>query len=44
MHLGTVEARGERGSLVVSVDTLMRASSNPFFDYLLARIDAGIPR
>ena len=44
VHLGTVEARGERGSLVVSVDTLMRASSNPFFDYLLARIDAGIPR
>ena len=43
LHLGKVEARGERGSLVVSVDTLMRASSNPFFDFLLERIDATLP-
>jgi alpha-beta hydrolase superfamily lysophospholipase len=43
LHLGKVEAHGERGSLVVSVDTLMRASSNPFFDFLLERIDATLP-
>jgi len=40
LRLGTVAVRGERGSLVVDADTLMRASCNPFFDYLLARIDA----
>ena len=33
MHLGKVAVRGERGALVVSVDTLMRATSNPFFDF-----------
>ncbi|HET7811368.1 MAG TPA: alpha/beta hydrolase [Steroidobacteraceae bacterium] len=43
IHLGTVAARGERGALIVSTDTLMRASSNPFFDYLLGRIDGDIP-
>jgi hypothetical protein len=31
--------RGERGALVVSSETLMRATWNPFFDYLLTRID-----
>jgi alpha-beta hydrolase superfamily lysophospholipase len=40
LRLGTVAVRGERGSLVVDADTLMRASCNPFFDYLLERIDA----
>jgi alpha-beta hydrolase superfamily lysophospholipase len=39
VRLGTVAVRGERGALVVSADTLMRASCNPFFDYLLERID-----
>jgi alpha-beta hydrolase superfamily lysophospholipase len=40
VRLGTVAVRGERGALVVSADTLMRASCNPFFDYLLGRVDA----
>ncbi len=40
VRLGTVAVRGERGSLVVSADTLMRATCNPFFGYLLERIDA----
>jgi alpha-beta hydrolase superfamily lysophospholipase len=44
VHLGTVAARGERGTLIVSVDTLMRASSNPFFDYMMERIEAGMTR
>ena len=43
VHLGTVAVRGERGALIVSTDTLMRASSNPFFDYMLGRIDGDIP-
>jgi alpha-beta hydrolase superfamily lysophospholipase len=40
--LGTVAARGERGALVVSLDSLLRMSSNPFFPYLLGRIEKGI--
>jgi alpha-beta hydrolase superfamily lysophospholipase len=40
VRLGTVAVRGERGALVVGADTLMRASCNPFFDYLLGRVDA----
>ncbi|HTU68249.1 MAG TPA: alpha/beta hydrolase [Steroidobacteraceae bacterium] len=44
VHLGTVAVRGERGGLVVTTDTLMRASCNPFFDYLLSRIDATLPQ
>ena len=43
VKLGMVAVRGERGSLVVSADTLMRATCNPFFDYLLERIDATLP-
>jgi alpha-beta hydrolase superfamily lysophospholipase len=38
VRLGTVAVRGERGALVVGADTLMRASCNPFFDYLLGRM------
>lgn len=38
VRLGAVAVRGERGALVVSADTLMRASCNPFFDYLLSRL------
>ncbi|HRZ59957.1 MAG TPA: alpha/beta hydrolase, partial [Rubrivivax sp.] len=41
-HLGEMATRGERGTLIVSIDTLARMSSNPFFDYLMERIDAGI--
>ena len=44
VRLGTVAVRGERGALIVSADTLMRASSNPFFDYMLERIEADIPQ
>ena len=41
-HLGEMATRGERGTLIVSIDTLARMSSNPFFDCLMERIDAGI--
>jgi hypothetical protein len=37
-------ARGERGALVVDQDFLTRLSSNPFFPYLLERVDEGITR
>ncbi|HYJ40039.1 MAG TPA: alpha/beta hydrolase [Steroidobacteraceae bacterium] len=42
VRLGMVAVRGERGALIVGAETLMRASSNPFFDYMLERIEAGI--
>jgi alpha-beta hydrolase superfamily lysophospholipase len=42
IRLGTIAARGERGALIVSLDTLLRMSSNPFFPYMIARIEEGI--
>jgi hypothetical protein len=42
IQLGTVAARGEVGALIVSLDTLLRMSSNPFFAYLLGRIETGM--
>src|SRR5215471_3541147 len=42
--LGTMDARGERGALVVDQDFLMRLPSNPFFPYVLGRVDEGIDR
>ena len=44
VNLGAIAARGERGTLVVSIDSLVRTSSNPFFDYMIGRIDEGIAR
>ena len=41
-NLGSVASRGERGTLIVSIDSLSRMSSNPFFPYLLERIEQGI--
>ena len=38
-NLGAMATRGERGVLVVSIDSLARMSSNPFFDFILQRID-----
>jgi len=40
--LGTIAARGERGALIVSLDSLLRMSSNPFFPYLIERVEEGI--
>jgi alpha-beta hydrolase superfamily lysophospholipase len=42
IRLGTVAPRGERGALIVSLDALLRMSSNPFFPYMLARIEEGV--
>jgi alpha-beta hydrolase superfamily lysophospholipase len=43
LDLGTIKPRGERGMLLMSMDSLMRASSNPFFDYMIGRIDQTLP-
>jgi alpha-beta hydrolase superfamily lysophospholipase len=42
LHLGTLAPRGERNVLIASLDSLLRASSNPFFPYMIERIDEGI--
>jgi hypothetical protein len=44
LNLGAMAARGERGALIVSMDSLLRVSSNPFFPYVMKRIEEGIPR
>ena len=43
LRLGTLAPRGERNVLIASLDALMRASSNPFFPYVLQRVGEGIP-
>jgi alpha-beta hydrolase superfamily lysophospholipase len=40
--LGAIATRGEVGALIVSLDTLLRMASNPFFPYMLERIEEGI--
>jgi alpha-beta hydrolase superfamily lysophospholipase len=42
VQLGALAPRGERGVLSIHPDALLRLSSNPFFPYLLARIEEGI--
>jgi hypothetical protein len=44
VNLGTMTTRGEVGVLILPLDSLIRLSSNPFFPYMLERIDEGIPR
>jgi alpha-beta hydrolase superfamily lysophospholipase len=42
LNLGALDARGERGALIVDQDFLTRLPSNPFFAYLIARVEEGI--
>ena len=42
VNLGTISARGEQGTLIVSLDMLLRETSNPFFSYLIRRIEEPI--
>jgi hypothetical protein len=42
LNLGALAPRGERNVLIASLDSLLRASSNPFFPYMIDRIDEGI--
>ena len=39
LNLGTIAARGEIGALVVNMNAMLRMSSNPFFPFMLERID-----
>ncbi len=34
--------RGERGTLIITLDALARMSSNPFYPYLIERIEQGL--
>jgi alpha-beta hydrolase superfamily lysophospholipase len=42
VNLGTITARGEVGLLIIGLENLIRASSNPFFPYMLSRIEEGL--
>jgi alpha-beta hydrolase superfamily lysophospholipase len=42
VNLGSMATRGERGTLIVSIDSLSRMSSNPFFDYVMERVEEGL--
>jgi len=42
VQLGAMAKRGERGTLIVSLDALGRTSWNPFFPYQMRRIEEGI--
>jgi alpha-beta hydrolase superfamily lysophospholipase len=42
INLGALAPRGERNVLIASLDSLLRASSNPFFPYVIERVDEGI--
>ena len=39
VNLGAIAPRGERGVLILSLDSLLRTSSNPFHPYLMERIE-----
>ena len=42
ISFGTISLRGETASLIVGLDTLMRNTSNPFFDYMMLQIKGRI--
>jgi hypothetical protein len=42
VNLGALAPRGERNVLIASLDSLLRVASNPFFPYMIERIDEGI--
>ena len=43
VNLGALATRGERGLLTVSLDSLVRMSANPFYPYMMERIEEGLP-
>jgi len=42
INLGNITVRGERGALLVPMETILRMSSNPFFPLLLSQVEKGI--
>jgi len=43
INLGTLSLRGETSVLVVSMDSLMRVTSNPFYEDMVSRINQHLP-
>jgi alpha-beta hydrolase superfamily lysophospholipase len=43
IRLGTEAPRGERGALILTLDSVLRISSNPFYPYVRQRIEALLP-
>jgi alpha-beta hydrolase superfamily lysophospholipase len=44
VSLGALATRGERGILIVSIDALLRMASNPFFPFMIERIEETMRR
>lgn len=44
ISLGSASTRGEVGVLLINLDSLLRMSSNPFFPFMMDRIEEGITR
>jgi alpha-beta hydrolase superfamily lysophospholipase len=42
INLGALAPRGERNVLIASLDALLRVTSNPFFPYMIERIEEGL--
>lgn len=42
VRLGIFAMRGERQALIVSLDNLLRLTCNPFYPYMIERIDEGL--
>jgi alpha-beta hydrolase superfamily lysophospholipase len=42
IRLGNIAARGERNSFIVNLDWVLRMSSNPFYPYLIGKIEDGM--
>ena len=42
ISIGTISLRGETSTLSVGLDTLMRVTSNPFFPFMMDRIQQHI--
>ncbi len=43
VSLGAISPRGERGTLIVSLDALVRMACNPFFPFVLEKIEGVLP-
>ncbi|BDG70723.1 alpha/beta hydrolase [Roseomonas fluvialis] len=44
LRLGALALRGERGALVIGLDSFARVTSNPFFPYILDRVAEALPQ
>jgi alpha-beta hydrolase superfamily lysophospholipase len=44
LRLGALALRGERGALVIGLDSFARVTSNPFFPYIVDRLSEALPQ